>query len=132
MRDYLFKEIDEMDLPWKPLPCHSGYFMMVDVQACRHLVPTDYFTNHNYESGISIQKLAMPGSVSEEHPEGTVPLDLAFSRWMGKENGVTMMPNSFFYTFGSKYLNENYVRVAICKNMASVRQVVEILKKIKV
>ena len=56
-----------MDLPWKPLPCHSGYFMLLGIQACRHLVPIgpkDYFTNHNYEPGINKMKLWMPGTVS--------------------------------------------------------------------
>ena len=121
-----------MPLPWKPLPCHSGYFMMVDVSACRPLVPKDYFTNHRYEPAINTYKLSMPGSTSAEHPDGVVPLDLAFARWMGKENGVTMMPNSFFYVAGSKNLNENYVRVAICKNIDAVKKVVSKLRLIKI
>ena len=73
----------------------------------------------------------MPGSVTPEKPQGIVPLDLAFARWMGKENGVTMMPNSFFYSEGSKFLNENYVRLAICKNLESVKTVCQRLRQIK-
>lgn len=47
-------------------------------------------------------------------------MDLAFSRWMGRENGVTMMPNSFFYDPQSSNITENYVRLAICKNFKDV------------
>ncbi len=32
-----------MDLPWKPLPCKSGYFMVVDISKCRDLIPKKYF-----------------------------------------------------------------------------------------
>ena len=73
----------------------------------------------------------MPGSITAEKPQGIVPLDLAFARWMGKENGVTMMPNSFFYAAGSQNLNENYVRLGICKNLAAAKLAVEKLKLIK-
>ena len=76
VRDFMFKEISEMDLPWKPLPCESGYFMMVDVQACRPLVPKMYFETHDYdkfdegyEAGktklITKYNLRLPGSVTE-------------------------------------------------------------------
>ena len=39
VRDFLATEIREMDMPWKPLPCQSGYFLMADVSECRSLVP---------------------------------------------------------------------------------------------
>ena len=52
-----------------------------------------------------------------------IPLDLAFSRWMGHVNGVTMMPNSFFYDKFSENMSENYVRLAICKNLSAVKKV---------
>ena len=48
---------------------------------------------------------------------------------MGREKGVTMMPNSFFYLENSKNLTENYVRLAICKNLDSVKEVCKILNK---
>lgn len=32
------------------MPCHSGYFMMVDVQDCRSLIPQKYFEEHNYDT----------------------------------------------------------------------------------
>ena len=37
--DFLSKEIKEMSLPWEPLPCYSGYFMMADISKCRPLIP---------------------------------------------------------------------------------------------
>lgn len=52
-----------------------------------------------------------------------IPLDLAFSRWMGQVNGVTMMPNSFFYDSKSENMSQNYVRLAICKNIDDVKKV---------
>ena len=50
---------------------------------------------------------------------------------MGKEKKVTLMPNSFFYGLGSPNLNENYVRVAICKSLSDVKAVCATLRKIK-
>ena len=49
MRDYLTKEINGMSLPWEPLPCDSGYFLMVDVSKCRDLIPKMYFEDHDYD-----------------------------------------------------------------------------------
>jgi aspartate/methionine/tyrosine aminotransferase len=40
---------------------------------------------------------------------------------MGRENGVTMMPNSFFYQPESVNITENFVRLAICKNLDDVK-----------
>lgn len=61
-----------------------------------------------------------------------IPLDLAFSRWMGRENGVTMMPNSFFYQPESVNITENFVRLAICKNLDDVKKACLRLRKLKV
>ena len=58
-------------------------------------------------------------------PDGRVPIDLAFCRWMNVEKGVAMMPNSFFYGKGNPELCENYVRLAICKDSASTRAATE-------
>lgn len=90
VRDLLFKEIKDMPLPWEPLHCNSGYFMMVDVSKCRNLIPKKYFESHDYVEGLATNKIYLPGTKN-------IPLDLAFVRWMGQENGVTMMPNCFFY-----------------------------------
>lgn len=58
-------------------------------------------------------------------PDGSVPFDLAFCRWMAVENGVVMMPNSLFYAPGSPYISDKYVRMAVCKDLESTAQVVE-------
>lgn len=50
VRDYLMNEIKEMDLPWEPLPCMSGYFLMADVTKCKHLIPDKYFESHEFET----------------------------------------------------------------------------------
>ena len=51
VRNYLSHEINSQDMPWKALPCHSGYFMIVDVSKCRDLVPAKYFETHHYDQG---------------------------------------------------------------------------------
>lgn len=126
MRDYLSTEIKEMDLPWEPLPAESGYFMMVDVSKCKPLIPKSYFESHDYtEPSMPKNKLFMP----TQPPR--IPLDLAFTRWMGKENGVVMMPNSFFHLPGSPTMTENYARVAICKPLEAVKTVCQRLRTLK-
>ena len=122
-----------MSLPWQPLPCHSGYFMMVNIRNCAHLIPKVYFETHDYENSepkIIKNHLYMPKKSPDEPFK--IPLDLAFSRWMAKENGVTMMPGSFFYHKHSPYINDGYVRLAICKNLESVKQVCKRLRQIKI
>ena len=44
-----------MDLPWEPLPCASGYFLMADITNCRHLIPEVYFNTHEYEPGHTVE-----------------------------------------------------------------------------
>jgi aspartate/methionine/tyrosine aminotransferase len=53
VRNFLSNEIREMDLPWEPLPCPSGYFLMADVTKCRYLIPKVYFETHEYEPGFT-------------------------------------------------------------------------------
>ena len=130
-RDFLFSEITEMDLPWKPLPCQSGYFLMADISACKPLIPSNFLETHDYDpvspDGTVIPKveLYMPGT-------SRIPLDLAFSRWMALSNRVTMMPNCFFYNSKSQHITENYVRLAICKDLKSIQKVCKALRKIKI
>ena len=38
-----------MNLPWEPLPCNSGYFLMADIDKCKAIVPNLYFQTHEYE-----------------------------------------------------------------------------------
>ena len=62
----------------------------------------------------------------------TIPLNLAFSRWMAVEKKVTMMPNCHFYHRDSPYIDENHVRLAICMSMDSVKEVCKRLRSIEV
>ncbi len=92
-----------------------------------------YLENHEYENSepkIVKNNLYMP--LKNPNDTKRIPLDLAFARWMAKENGVTMMPGSFFYHKNSPYINDGYVRLAICKNIDAVRQVCKRLRQIKI
>lgn len=102
---------------------------MADVTNCRDLIPEKYLQTHDYEpedgsKPVGKYRLAMP--------DGKIPLDLAFCRWMAVEKGVCMMPNSFFYHPTSPTICENYVRLAICKDKASTEAAVERLKSVSI
>jgi len=113
-----------MDMPLEPLYVEGGYFMMVDVSKCRSLVPAKYFESHEYEGDpdtmITKNKIYTK--------EGKIPLDLAFCRWMAFEKKVIMMPGCIFYYSGSPLMNENYVRLAICRGMEITKTAVERMK----
>lgn len=115
-RDYLVKALANPETyPMVPTECEGGYFLMVNISKCRDLVPKKYFENHEYlEEGnrVGVNRVNMP--------DGSVPLDLAFCRWMACEKSLAMMPNSFFYGKKSPGLSEDYVRMAICKTHDSV------------
>mmetsp|Transcript_24840 Transcript_24840/g.33252 ORF Transcript_24840/g.33252 Transcript_24840/m.33252 type:complete len:445 (+) Transcript_24840:43-1377(+) len=115
-RDFLKQSLTEMAMPWTPVLVEGGYFLMADITACVDLIPEKYKTTHEYEpedgrAPIAKYRLNMP--------DGRIPLDLAFCRWMAIEKGVTMMPNSFFYHKSSPTMNDQYVRLAICKDRQS-------------
>lgn len=42
-RDSITQAVTEMAMPWKPVFCQGGYFIMADVTDCRSLVPDKYF-----------------------------------------------------------------------------------------
>ena len=86
---------------------------MVDISSCVSLIPQKYKESHVYEDPSKGPHVI---TYNITMPDGRVPLDLAFCRWMACEKGVTMMPNCFFYEKGSSQLSENYVRLAICKD----------------
>ena len=127
-REQVLKECRERDMPWEPLPCEGGYFVMTDISKCKDLIPEKYLSSHDYEASpenpVTKYELNMP--------DGRVPLDLAFCRWMGCEKGVTMMPNSFFYHRDSPTICDNYVRMAICKNPDATAKALERLRNIKI
>jgi len=64
-------------------------------------------------------------------PDGRIPFDLAFCRWMACEKGVVMMPLSFFYQPGSLNTNDNFVRMAICKERPGIQSAIDRLKLVK-
>ncbi len=94
---------------------------MVDVSKCRDLVPEKYFTSNEFEDDkdtiIEKNDLGLP-----------VPLDLAFCRWLLMEKKVVTMPISFFMTPDSKYKNDNFIRMAICRGEKITREACENLK----
>lgn len=104
VRDYLNQEIAEMDLPWKPLPCHSGYFMIADASDCRKLVEPKYLQTHDYDAGDA-DAHQMPKVKMFMPQTNEIPLDLAFCRWMGSRNKVAMMPLTFFYKNQSPHMS---------------------------
>lgn len=77
------------NLPWKAVVSEGGYFVVFDISECISLIPEIYLTTHNFEEGVNKYRLNMPC--------GRIPYDLAFSRWMAVENGISMIPLSFFY-----------------------------------
>ena len=114
-----------MTLPIKPVPCQGGYFVMGDITGCRDLIPEKYLTTHEYEAEDD------PAPVLKNHlymPTGTIPLDLAFCRWMAIEKGVCMVPVSVFYEATSPTIMDSYVRLAICKDRESLENTIERLR----
>ena len=112
-----------MALPWEPLPSQSGYFLMADIRKCKPLIPDRFLDSHKPDD-LNLPRYPLTMS------NGKVPLDLAFCRWMGSENGVTMMPGSFFYHPKSPFLNDSYARLAICKDLPSVKLACQALRKV--
>ena len=124
-RDYLTEICTSMAMPWKPVPCEGGYFLMCDITSCTDLIPEKYKTTHDYEPEDGRPPVA---KYRLNMPDGTIPMDLAFCRWMAIEKGVTMMPNSFFYHRNSPTMNDQYVRLAICKDRQSTTAAAERLR----
>ena len=124
-RDFLTQAINEMALPWKPVPSQGGYFLLADISECVDLIPDKFKTTHDYEADdgrkpVDKYRLTMPN--------GNIPRDLAFCRWMAVEKGVVMMPNSFFYATDSPTITDQFVRLAICKDRQSTEAAVARLK----
>ena len=108
--------LNEMAMPWKPVPVEGGYFLMADITQCADLIPDKYKTTHDYEPDDGRPPIA---KYHLYMPDGKIPLDLAFSRWMAIEKGVVMMPNSFFYHRHAPTITDKYIRLAICKDRQS-------------
>ena len=112
----MMKEINGgLDIPIKAINAESGYFLMVDISEAIPLIPKRFTESHEFEElkegDVPVQKLQI------FMPDGRIPNDLAFSRWIAMERGVVTMPGSIFYHPNSPYKNDNFVRVAICKGL---------------
>ena len=118
-RDFITEALANPDTyPMEPCVVEGGYFFMADISKCKDLIPAKYFENHDYlpeDQRVGVNRVNMP--------DGTVPLDLAFCRWMACEKKLAIMPNSFFYGKQSPgaATNTGFVRMAICKSHESVK-----------
>lgn len=128
-RDFLTKEVNEMSLPWKATTVEGGYFLMVDISECCSLIPEKYLTTTEFEDPEDPKPVKKFQILK---PDGTVPMDVAFCRWMAHKNGVAFMPNSFFFASGSPNLNDQYVRLAICKDFDSTSAAAARLRSIQI
>ncbi|CDW83669.1 classes i and ii family protein [Stylonychia lemnae] len=127
VRDYMFKELSEgFDLPVEPLRSESGYFILLDISKCKELIPERYLKSHQFEE---LKEGQDPLKVNEVFmSDGSVPLDLAFCRWIAVERGVIMMPCSLFYHKESPYRLDQHVRLVICKGLDHSIKAIERLK----
>jgi aspartate/methionine/tyrosine aminotransferase len=130
-RDYMVEAFKSLPIPIRTLYCPGGYFLIVDVSACADLIPDRYKKSHEYEEdkpelGAPVEKMKL------RMLDGSVPLSLAFCRWLAIEHGVVMLPVAKFYGRNTTKLNENYVRVTISKPLSELKQVMEKLKSMKV
>ena len=103
--------------PLKPAACEGGYFLIVDVTKCKDLIPSKYLESHDYlseEDRVATVRINMP--------DGRVPLDMAFCRWMACEKGLTMMPGCLFYDANSPGISDKYVRIGICKTFEATKE----------
>jgi aspartate/methionine/tyrosine aminotransferase len=102
---------------------------MADVSECKELIPSRFKESHDFETlqpgetGVNKNRYFMD--------DGSVPLDLAFCRWIAETRGVVMMPCSLFYHKTSAIKFDKYARIAICKGMdTSVKAIKRLLKAI--
>ena len=124
-RDFIAQAVTEMAMPWTPVKVEGGYFLMADITQCIDLIPDKYKSSHDYEPEDG-RPLVAKNAINM--PDGRVPYDLAFCRWMAIEKGVCMMPNSFFYASDSPTMTDKYVRMAICKDRQSTEGAIERLR----
>ena len=122
-RDLLISELAKVDLPFKTIRCDGGYFLIVDISECQKFVPEKYLTSLDYcdDPSIKVGKYFMP--------DGSIPLDAAFCRWMACENGVTMLPMSKFYgRTSTTSVVPHYVRISLSRPVQEFMPAMEILK----
>jgi hypothetical protein len=50
VRDMMISELKKpFDLPVEPLNCQSGFFILVDISACKDLIPKRFTETHDFE-----------------------------------------------------------------------------------
>lgn len=125
----MVSEFKSLSIPIRPIYCPGGYFIIVDVSGCSDLVPARYKQSHDYEDNrpelgapVAKMKLTMP--------DGSVPLSLAFCRWLAIEHGVIMLPCAKFYGRTTTNLDQNYVRVSLSKPMDQLKLAMDKLRLI--
>jgi aspartate/methionine/tyrosine aminotransferase len=99
----------------------------LDVSKIRPLIPAKYFETHDYEDPATGPAV---GKYRFYMPDGRIPVDFAFCRWIAVEFGVVCMPISFFFPRGSSMIQDSFVRMGICKTRENIEKTVERLKKI--
>jgi len=61
-------------------------------------------------------------------PDGSVPLDLAVCRWLAVEKKVVAMPTSLFYGEDSQFINDQTIRLALCRGLQYSKEAISRLK----
>ena len=128
MRDFLVHSFNSIknELPVEPLLSESGYFIMIDVSKCKDIIPERFLKSHDFEVLKEGEKPISRNIIYM--PDGRVPLDLAFCRWLAIEKGVIMMPGSVFYHKDSPYIDDRHVRIGICKGIDHTRRAFDRIK----
>jgi len=121
VRDLLSEGLKKCSLPIVPLACESGYFLIADISGMRPLLPKKYLESHDVEEDpdtkIAKYRLHMP--------DGSIPLDVAVCRYLALEKKVVVMPNSYFYDPKSPYIEQNYIRVGVCRGIEQTKRALE-------
>ena len=117
-----------LPIPIKPIRCDSGYFLILDVSACRYAIPEKFLTTHDYEDDNPALGPLVP-KWRFTRPDGKIPLDLAFCRWLMMEHGVVTLPCSKFYgRTSTTTLDDKYVRVSLSQPIENLRAAMERMK----
>ena len=110
---------EELDLPLDPIVPESGYFMTCDISQTSDLIPSKFKSTHDFEDEGALSTLCRNRLYM---PDGkTIPLDLAFCRWMALFRRVVMMPCVLFYGSASPRKSDRHVRLAVCKGKDKTR-----------
>ena len=90
----------------------GGYFVVAKIDG-----------KHFEMAGIDANKEINPNALLNERP------DVQFTRWLTTEVGVSPIPMSPFYTPENRYLANNYIRFAYCKDDETLKESIDRLQK---